>query len=147
MAANWHLTLTLIGSKQRAFDSDWYNTYSWLEYSIKRDAAFCFPCRLFAVNEGRSQNTFTKSGFCDWKHATGKGGIISVHDKCSSHASAVVIWSQYKLNAKHTSIADRLESNHAQIISTNRHHLKSLIQILLLCAQQEITLRGHREGS
>ena len=69
------------------------------------------------------------------------------HDKCSSHASAMVIWSQYKLNAKHTSIADRLESNRAQIISTNWHYLKSLIQILLLCAQQEITLRGHREGS
>ena len=79
-----HFPVTLIGSKQRAFNSDWYKTYSWLEYSIERDAAFCYPCRLFAINEGRSQNAFTKIGFRDWKHATGKGGgssvvMISVH--------------------------------------------------------------------
>ena len=143
-----HFPITVIGSKQRVFNSDWYKSYSWLEYSVERDAAFCFPCRLFAVNEGRSQNTFTKAGFRDWKHATGKGGILSTHDKCSSHTSAMVAWSQYKLNAKHcTSIADRMESNRAEIISSNRHYLKTLIQILLLCAQQEIGLRGHREGS
>ena len=140
--------VSLIGSKQRAFNSEMYKSYNWLEYSRERDAAFCFPCRLFAVNEGRSQNTFTKIGFRDWKHATGKGGIITIHDKCSSHASAMVLWSQYKLNSKHhTSIADRLESNRAQLISNNRHYLKTLIQVLLLCAQQEIALRGHREGS
>lgn len=58
------------------------------------------------------------------------------------------VWSQYKLNAKHgTSIADRLESNCAELISTNRYYLTALIEVLLVCAKQEITLRGHREGS
>ena len=60
----------------------------------------------------------------------------------------LVVWSQYKLNARrHTSISDRLESNRTQIISANRHYLRTLIQVLMLCAQQEIALRGHREGS
>ena len=131
--------VTLIGSKQRAFNSDWYKTYSWLEYSIERDAAFCYPCRLFAINEGRSQNAFTKIGFRDWKHATGKGVILNSHDKCSSHISAMVVWSQYKLNARHhTSIADRLESNRAQIISTNRHYLKTLIQVLCFVPNKKL---------
>lgn len=71
-----HFPATLIGSKQRAFNPDWYKTYNWLEYSIERDAVFCYPCRLFTVNEGRAQNTFTKIGFRDWKHATGKGGSL-----------------------------------------------------------------------
>ena len=78
-----HFPVTLIGSKQRAFNSNWCKTYSWLEYSVERDAAFCYPCRLFTINEGRSQNAFTKISFRDWKHATGKGGssvlTISVH--------------------------------------------------------------------
>ena len=56
-------------------------------------------------------------------------------------------WSQYKLNAKYgTSIAQRMESNRAQIISHNRHYLKALVEVILLCAHQEITLRGHRES-
>ena len=25
------------------FNSDWYNHRDWLEYSVERDAAFCFP--------------------------------------------------------------------------------------------------------
>ena len=78
---------TLIGSKQRSFNSEWYRSYSWLEYSLERDAAFCYPCRMF--NEGKSHSTFTKAGFRDWKHATGKGGMLTVHDKCSTHLTAI----------------------------------------------------------
>ena len=56
-------------------------------------------------------------------------------------------WSQYRLNAKYgTSIAQRMESNRAQIISHNRHYLKALVEVILLCAHQEIALRGHKES-
>ena len=136
---------TLIGSKQRSFNPEWYRSYNWLEYSLERDAIFCYPCRMF--NEGKSHGTFTKVGFRDWKHATGKGGMLTSHDKCSTHLAAMVAWSQYKLNTKHhTSIAERMESNRAQVISNNRHYLKALIEVILLCALQEIALRGHRES-
>ena len=104
-----------------------------------------FPCRMF--NEGKSHSTFTKVGFRDWKHATGKRGMLTVHDKCSTHLKAMVAWSQYKLNAKHnTSIAERMESSRAQAISNNRHYLKALIEVILFCAVQEISLRGHTES-
>ncbi len=137
---------TLVGGKQRCFNTEWYGSYSWLEYSVQKDGAFCYPCRLFTTTGRRSHNTFTKVGFHDWKHATGKGGILNVHDKCSTHLDAMVAWSQYNLNAKHhSSIAQRMESNWAEIISNNRHYLKALIEVILLCAHQEIGLRGHRE--
>ena len=56
--------------------------------------------------------------------------------------------SQFKLNTKHSStIADRMESSRSEVIATNRHYLKTLIQVLLLCARQEIALRGHRESN
>ena len=35
-----------IGSKKRAFNSDWYK-YKWLEYCQELDACFCFACRVF----------------------------------------------------------------------------------------------------
>ena len=31
------------------FQSRWYDLYSWLEYSVLKDAAFCFYCRCFGT--------------------------------------------------------------------------------------------------
>ena len=30
--------------RQRAFNVEWYKSHPWLEYSVERDAAFCYPC-------------------------------------------------------------------------------------------------------
>ena len=40
---------TTVGNKKRSFNSDWYKNYKWLEYSVQKDAAFCYPCRFFAT--------------------------------------------------------------------------------------------------
>lgn len=34
----------LIGNQQRSFNAAWFDTYSWLEYSVGMDATFCFAC-------------------------------------------------------------------------------------------------------
>ncbi len=34
-------------TKKRKFLKSWYAEYAWVEYSIFKDAAFCFPCRKF----------------------------------------------------------------------------------------------------
>jgi len=33
---------------QRRFQANWFKSFPWLEYSPTEDAAFCFPCYLFA---------------------------------------------------------------------------------------------------
>lgn len=33
--------------QMRALNSKWYDSFDWLEYSIDKDAAFCYSCRLF----------------------------------------------------------------------------------------------------
>jgi len=33
------------GQQKRSFSSEYFKDYQWLEYIIKKDAAFCFPCR------------------------------------------------------------------------------------------------------
>ena len=139
----------LVGGKQRSFSSNWYKKYSWLEYSKQQDAGYCYPCRLFTTTtDGRLHDTFITSGFRNWKHATGKTGILTQHDKCSAHLGAMEAWSQYKLNAKHhTSIGERIEAGRSQVISNNRHYLKTIIEVILMCAKQEIGFRGHREST
>ncbi|KAL7299767.1 hypothetical protein TKK_0007515 [Trichogramma kaykai] len=37
-------------ARNRSFSTDWYKDFDWLEYSPVKDAAFCFPCRCFAIN-------------------------------------------------------------------------------------------------
>ena len=138
---------TLKGNKYRSFNLEWYKQYCWLEYSRVRDAAFCYPCRLFTTEPGRYWETFTKHGFCDWKHALGKDGVITCHDYCKTHRQAMVSWKEYiKNKANHTSIADRMNAARAQLVADNRHYLRTVIEVLLLCSQQEIALRGHDES-
>ena len=36
-----------IGSRERSFNPLWLHNHSWLEYSIKKESAFCFVCYLF----------------------------------------------------------------------------------------------------
>lgn len=38
-----------------------------MEYSIQKDAIFCYPCRIFVVTSGHNEETFTKIGFNNWK--------------------------------------------------------------------------------
>ena len=66
---------------------------------------FCFPCRFFNPPSEKSI-AFIHTGFHDWKHATGKHGILTYHDsKCSTHKDAVVAWKQFQLSqAKDASI-------------------------------------------
>lgn len=143
---------TTFSGKARSFNAAWYQTYPWLEYSIARDAAFCYPCRLFGLNistsGSRPEQAFTVNGFRDWKHATGpKRGILVNHDKCLSHKEALVAWDHFKSTSHSGSVADQLGSARAIQIKNNKHYLKAVCEVLLLCSRQEIALRGHRESN
>ena len=37
------------GRKKYRFSKNWYNEYDWIEYSLSKDAAFCFSCRCFGT--------------------------------------------------------------------------------------------------
>lgn len=145
--------VTVFSGKGRSFNPSWYQSYRWLEYSVKCDACFCYPCRMFGSSVGggytsRPVQVFTLKGFRDWKHATGKSGSLAVHDACRSHKQAVVAWDSYT----HTmmtgvTVADQLGNARAELVQKNRQYLKTIAEVLLLCARQDISLRGHRESA
>ena len=139
---------SVFGKVHRSFNCNWFDKYMWLEYSILQDAAFCFPCRFFAVpGKGRTEDTFTSLGYRDWKHATGRSGVLEKHDTSHSHHEATISWQDFKLNIeKGTGISNVLDSARSARIKENRHYIKTVADILLLCARQNIGLRGHREN-
>ena len=59
----------------------------------------------------------------------------------------MVSWKEYiKNKANHTSIADRMNAARAQLVADNRYYLRTVIEVLLLCSQQEIAIGGHDES-
>ena len=130
--------------RPRSFNPSWYTKYTWLEYSIKHDAAFCYACRFFALGTAKD-DAFIQTGFRDWKHALGKDGIIAKHDNSSFHKAAMCGWNMYVVNsAQHTSVACRLDKSRQELIKSNRYYIKCVAEILLVCAQQDLPLRGQR---
>lgn len=65
--------------KKRTFQAKWFEKHSdWLEYSVAKEAAFCFYCFLF--KQPRAENygaeAFTTVGFKNWKDGV---SIIDTH--------------------------------------------------------------------
>ena len=59
-----------IANHQRSFQDVWFKQFEWLEYSVSKDAAFCFWCYLFkSPHKGGKfgEDVFTKTGFNNWK--------------------------------------------------------------------------------
>ena len=56
---------TFDGRDNRRFQYRWFTLYPWLEYSVARDRAFCFPCFLFEKNPPKYP-LFTVEGYCNW---------------------------------------------------------------------------------
>ncbi len=143
--------VTLFSGKARSFNPTWFRAFRWLEYSVKTDVCYCFPCRLFGSNSGGSKSrpvqVFTVTGFRSWKHATGMKGSLTVHDSSSAHQQAVVAWEMYNVTAKsNTTVIDQLGNAREELMRKNRHYIKSIAEVLLLCSRQDIPLRGHRES-
>ncbi|XP_022899435.1 zinc finger MYM-type protein 5-like [Olea europaea var. sylvestris] len=84
-------------SSLRRFKTSWFNDFpDWLEYSIAKDAIFCFYCYLFKPNseEHGGGDSFIDGGFSNWKKKerlqihVGKSG--SVHNRARIKYEAFV---------------------------------------------------------
>lgn len=63
--------MTKFGTQNRSFNASHYNQHEWLEYSVSKDAIYCFACRNYS--SGSNDNcidSFTQTGFKNWKKAS-----------------------------------------------------------------------------
>ena len=143
---------TMFSRVPRCFNAAWYKQHKWLEYSVERDACYCYPCRLFgsksAVGRSRPEQVFILTGLKSWKHATGKTGVLVSHSNSCSHKEAMVAWEQYRINSRQgTLLPNQINDSWNVIIQENKHCIKTTAEVLLLCSRQNISIRGHREGT
>ena len=80
--------------------------------------------------------------FRSWKHARGKNGKIT-----PCHVMAMPAWADYENNkSENTSVTQMMSENCQKKVNENRHYVKTIGEIVLTTAVQNVVQRGHREG-
>ena len=139
--------------KHSHFSSEWFNTYPHLEYSIMKDAAFCFVCQLFSSTPGchKSESAWTLNGVRSWhkmkSRGKGKPGKLAAHFSSSSHREALKALLAFQNKSNHVDVMLDKRCRKALIeeeaeIQRNREAIKTLLDVARTLARQGISFRG-----
>ncbi|KAM3695736.1 hypothetical protein ACJW31_07G155700 [Castanea mollissima] len=107
-------------SRPRRFRVEWYENRNWLEYSIAKDAAFCFYCYLFG-----------KDGFILWNQV----------GKLDSHVGGV--------NSAHNQVVKKsedLQKEKQHIQTKYRIQLNAIVDCVRFLLFRGLAFRGHDES-
>ena len=131
------------GNRLRAFNAEYYyDRFPDLEYSVEKDAVFCFACRMFPSNKYSAGDTFTKIGEHNWKKI---GEKLTKHYMTESHIFSTEKLSNFRIASNSGSILNNISSEHEKFLTENRVYLEKLVNILIYLAKQGCALRGHDE--
>ncbi|XP_040249862.1 uncharacterized protein [Aegilops tauschii subsp. strangulata] len=134
-------------STKRSFHANWFKNHGdWLEYSVAKEAAFCFYCFLF--KQPRAENygieAFTRVGFRNWKDGPSVLDThIGKHD--SAHNKARQQYEAFKNQRQCVAhVMDRGSKKSEQDYKARLIIILGIIRFLLL---QGHAFRGHDESS
>ncbi|XP_057249981.1 uncharacterized protein LOC104891221 [Beta vulgaris subsp. vulgaris] len=138
---NFVFPQTLIGPKNRRFNVDWFDTWPWLEYSVEKDAAFCFACYLFKEDNSVGRDAFTTNGFKYWNRLDVIKKHVGSHK--SVHSNAMIAMELFK-NQK-SSIITGLSKQTKETMSAYRTRLEASVETIRWLLLQGLPFRGHDE--
>ena len=129
--------------------------FSWFAVSQLSKGAFCLPCVLFGVGgvggrsdgHGHASVALVTRPLKQFKKLTGKNEALSKHEKLNYHKEAVVMKDNFNktvIEATHDDILFQLDKAHQEEVLRDRSCLLSIADTVLMCARQNIALRGHR---
>ena len=136
--------------KTKSFQASWYSRFDWLDYSVEKDAAFCYPCRKFSVNTSTVAGhslTFTETGYRNWANALDVNKGLSKHEQSETHKNCYVKWSHLKKieAGKQQDIRSRIDPDRDELARGNREYLSSLFQYVIWFTTNEVPMRGNDE--
>jgi len=132
------------GQRSRPFQEEWYDKYDWLEYSVSKDASYCFYCFLFKQpGKGDKYEAFTKVGYSNWKDAVEKfkshvGSVNSVHNNARLHFD--------DFNNQRQSIGTVMSNASREAEELYRIRLTSSLACSRFLMMQGLAFRGHDES-
>ncbi|KAF8393116.1 hypothetical protein HHK36_021357 [Tetracentron sinense] len=142
---NHDFPYTKFGKQLRRFNPAWFNEYgSWLEYSIRKDAAFCLYCYLFRIDNGEQAGgeSFVVEGFKNWK----KKEKFEVHvgEPNSAHNQAFTACQDLMNQKQHIRTVMRKQSDQSR--RDYRVRLNASIDCIRFILRQGLAFRGHGES-
>ncbi|XP_076849685.1 zinc finger MYM-type protein 1 [Brachyhypopomus gauderio] len=132
---------SVFGTQKRAFQFNWFQSFNWLEYSCKRDAAFCYAYRVFGRN--LKQDVFVSGGVKNWRKAL---SFYHKHESSQSHKDRVIRWQSYNASLLKGSVVQQIESATSTEVQERREYLKRIVAVTSLLGKQGIPFRGHDES-
>ncbi|KAL4604488.1 hypothetical protein ACB092_10G197000 [Castanea dentata] len=136
--------VSYFSGKPRRFRVEWYETRNWLEYSIAKDAAFCFYCYLFGKDVGKQGggDTFVTKGFRLWNQV-GKldshvGGVNSAHNQAVKKSE--------DLQKEKQHIQSVLVKQSNQDKAEYRIQLNAIVDCVRFLLFRGLAFRGHDES-
>ena len=124
--------VTMFGTKKRCFNAACNQRWDWLEYSVKSDAGFCFPCDNLESKAGgssrgvRCESAFTPDGNRNWKHATEMNKGFFKHGASKEHLACYSFWKKIKRSEMEISSIVNTEA-----METNRYYFSTLIDVIV----------------
>ena len=115
---------------------------TWLMYSPRKEAAFCFCCLLFPSSPLNCRSSFElEGGFTSWK----KVEKLKNHEENSYHRQSFVEWKEMERRMKMHGVDDVLCSQIEAEKDRWREVLKRVLEVIKLLSTQNLALRGHVE--
>lgn len=132
----------VLGKRLRRFCSSWFNRRNWLEYSVQKDAAFCYACRRFQQYISHSSDqTFITIGYRKWNHALEQGKGLFQHESSSSHKQAMIQWNECIRREKSgETIAKRV---FCDVVERNRYYVRGIVEVVQFLARNGLAFRGN----
>ena len=135
---------TKFGEKYRKFKSTYFSEFDGLEYSISRNAAFCYYCRMFPSFSMYKEENFIKTGVSNWKNIR---EVLKIHWASNSHLESNQRYINYQLSLNIGTVRELSDAGIQKNVEENNIYLEKIIRILLFLAKQGISFRGHLEDS
>ena len=128
--------------EERSFRAEWCETFSWLHYDVKTDAAFCYLCmrceaeKKFLASTKR-EPAFIAKGFTYWKEGP---KAFKRHQGSDCHREAVDALIVLPLCTK--DVGELQSQEHEAEKARNREMLLLVLQSVQFLARQGLPLRG-----
>lgn len=108
-----------------------------LVYSVTRDAAFCFCCKMFNVS---SSSLASIDGYCNWQHIS---SVLQFHETSNHQLVAQKSWIEFihRLKSSHTQDA---ESQRLLSSEINHWHavLIRIVSVIKTLGQSYLAFQG-----
>lgn len=122
----------------RSFRKEWFERFTWIEYSPSRDAVFCYVCRQFQPHASK-ENVFSSIGFTNWKTALEKSKGLQKHDSSKIHILSMAMWTEKKLRLNTGQEVSTLVNE--EVLQRNRYYVTSIAEIIQFLAVNELPMR------